>query len=101
MIQIHDSECSHKFKKSKVHFQKNTLFGRKLPDVRKTLIISHFSNTVLAKRAAKEIFNPANIYLLKVKKGMTRKRCKIRRKITIKAPEQYHWRHFSVFIVNL
>ena len=39
---------------------------------------------------------PANIYLFKV----TSKRCEIRSKLTIKTPEQRHWRRSGSFIVN-
>ena len=44
--------------------------------------------------------NPANIYLLKVNKRNTRKRCGICSKLTIKTPERHHWRRSAIFIVN-
>ena len=44
--------------------------------------------------------NPANIYLFKVNNRNTRKRCDICSKLTIKTPEQRHWRRSDVFIVN-
>ena len=43
---------------------------------------------------------PANIYLFKVKKRNTRKRCKICSELTIKTPERRQRRHPDVFIVN-
>ena len=43
---------------------------------------------------------PANIYLFKVKKRNTRKRCKICSELTIKTPEWRQRRHPDVFIVN-
>ena len=42
----------------------------------------------------------ADIYLLKVNDRNTRTRCKICSKLTIKTPEQRHWRPSGVFIVN-
>ena len=42
----------------------------------------------------------ADIYLLKVNDRNTRTRCKICSKLTIKIPEQRHWRPSGVFIVN-
>ena len=39
-------------------------------------------------------------YMFKVNKRNTRKRCEICSKLTIKVPEQRHWRHFGVFTVN-
>ena len=44
---------------------------------------------------------PANIYVLKVNNRNTRKRCEICSKLTIKIPEQRHWRRSTVFTVNL
>ena len=43
---------------------------------------------------------PANIYLFKVKQWNSRKRCEICLKLTIKTPEQRHWRRSGVFTVN-
>ena len=43
---------------------------------------------------------PANIYLFKVNDRNTRNRCKICSKLTIKTPEQRHWRRYDVFIAN-
>ena len=43
---------------------------------------------------------PAGIYLLKVNNENTRTRHKICLKLTIKAPERFHWRGSGVFIVN-
>ena len=43
---------------------------------------------------------PVHNYMFKVNKRNTRKRCEICSKLTIKAPEQRHWRHFGVFTVN-
>ena len=43
---------------------------------------------------------PANIYLLKVNNGNTRKKCKICSKLTIKTPEQSQCRRSGVFIVS-
>ena len=46
-------------------------------------------------------FYPANIYLFKVNKSNTRKKCEICSNLTIKTPEQRNWcRRFSVFIVH-
>ena len=42
---------------------------------------------------------PANIYLLKVNKRSTRKRCEIYLRLTIKTLEQHQWRDSGVFIV--
>ena len=44
--------------------------------------------------------NPAGIYLFKVNNRNTRTRCKICSKLTIKIPEQRHWRRSGIFIVN-
>ena len=44
--------------------------------------------------------SPAGIYLLKVKNRNTRTMCEICWKLTIKTPEQRHWRRSGVFIVN-
>ena len=44
--------------------------------------------------------SPAGIYLVKVNKRNTRTRCEICSKVTIKTPEQCHWRRFGVFIIN-
>ena len=41
-----------------------------------------------------------HIYLFKVNKISTRKRCEICSKLTIKTPERRHWRRFGVFIIN-
>ena len=46
-----------------------------------------------------KIFSVA-IYLFKVNNGNTRARCEISSKLTIKTPEQRHWRRSGVFIVN-
>ena len=43
---------------------------------------------------------PANIYLLKVNRRNTRKRCEICSKLAIKTPKRCQWRRSSVFIVN-
>ena len=43
---------------------------------------------------------PAGIYLFKVKNRNTRTMCEICSKLTIKTPEQCHWRRSGVFIVN-
>ena len=45
--------------------------------------------------------NPANIYLLKVNKRNTRKRCEICSKLTVKTPERRQWFRSGVFIVTL
>ena len=44
--------------------------------------------------------SPAGVYLLKVNNRNTRTRCEICSKLTIKTPEQRHWRRSDVFIVN-
>ena len=44
---------------------------------------------------------PANIYVLKVNSKNTRKKSEICSKLTIKTPEQRHWRRSAVFTVNL
>ena len=46
------------------------------------------------------IFNPANIYLLKVNNKYIRKRCKICSELIIKTSEWCYWRCSGVFIVN-
>ena len=43
---------------------------------------------------------PAGIYLLKFNDKKTRTRCEICSKLTIKTPEQRHWRRFGVSIVD-
>ena len=43
---------------------------------------------------------PAGIYLLKVNNRNTRRRCEMCSKLTIKNPEQHHWRRSGVFILN-
>ena len=43
---------------------------------------------------------PVNIYLFQVNNRDSRKRCGICLKLTIKTPEQCHWRRSGVFIVN-
>ena len=43
---------------------------------------------------------PASIYLLKVNNRNTRTRCETCSNVTIKTPEQRHWRCSGVFIVN-
>ena len=43
--------------------------------------------------------NPVNIYLFQVNRD-ARKMCEICSKLTIKTPEQRHWRRYGVFIVN-
>ena len=45
-------------------------------------------------------FNKANIYLLKVSKRNTWKKCEIYSKSTIKASKRRYWRCFAVHIVN-
>ena len=44
--------------------------------------------------------SPTGIYLLQVNKRNTITTCKISSKLTIKTPEQRHWRLSGVFIVN-
>ena len=44
---------------------------------------------------------PANIYLFKVNNRNTRKMSEICLKLTIKTPEQPHWRRSGIFIVNI
>ena len=44
---------------------------------------------------------PAGIYLFNSLNGNTRTMCEICSKLTIKKPEQRHWRCSNVFIVNL
>ena len=46
------------------------------------------------------LYSPAGIYLLKVNIRNTRLRCEMCSKLTIKTPEQYHWRRSGVFTVN-
>ena len=43
---------------------------------------------------------PADNYMFKVNNRNTRTRYEICSKLTMKTPEQCHWRRFSVFIVN-
>ena len=43
---------------------------------------------------------PVGIYMFKVKNRNTRPRCEICSKLTVKTPEQSHWRCSGVFIVN-
>ena len=43
---------------------------------------------------------PAGIYPLKVNNRNTRTKCKICSKLTIKTPEQRHWRRSGDFVVN-
>ena len=43
---------------------------------------------------------PANIHLLKVNDRNIRKRCEICSKLTIKTPEQHHWRRSGIFTDN-
>ena len=45
--------------------------------------------------------NPAGIYLLKVNNRITRTRCEICSKLTIKAPEQRYWDRSDVFNINV
>ena len=44
--------------------------------------------------------NPAIIYVLTVNNRNTRTRFETCPKLTIKTPEQHHWRRYCVFIVN-
>ena len=55
---------------------------------------------ILSKGIWSEIPHPANIYLFKVNKTNTRKRCEIYSKLMIVNNVQSHWRHSGVFIVN-
>ena len=43
---------------------------------------------------------PAGTYLLRVNDRNSRTRCETCSKLTIKTPEQCHWRRSSVFFVN-
>ena len=52
------------------------------------------------KYSITETSDPVGIYLLKVNNRNTRTRFEICSKLTIKTPEQRHWRHFGIFIVN-
>ena len=45
-------------------------------------------------------YDPANIYLLKVKNRITKRRCELCPKLIIKIPEQHQWLCSVVFIVN-
>ena len=45
--------------------------------------------------------SPSDIYLLKVNNRNNRTRCEIYSKLTIKIPEQSHWRRSGVFIVKI
>ena len=45
-------------------------------------------------------YSPITIFLLKVNNRNTKARCEICSKLTIKAPEQCHWRCSGAFIVN-
>ena len=45
-------------------------------------------------------FNPVGMYMFKVSKRITRTRCEICSKLTLKIPERRHWCRSSVFIVN-
>ena len=45
--------------------------------------------------------DPFGFYLFKVNNWNTREMCELRSKLTRKTPERRHWRHSSVFIVNL
>ena len=58
-----------------------------------TVIISQYFTT--------SSYDLAGIYLLKVNNRNTRTRCEIYSKLTIKTPEQSHWRHSGVFIVKI
>ena len=44
--------------------------------------------------------NPAGNYMFKVNNRNTKTRYEISSKLTIKTPEQYHWRSSGLFIVN-
>ena len=58
------------------------------------------SGKLLQKTFAHPNFYPAGIYLLKVNNGNPRKMCEICSKLTIKTPEQRHWRSSGIFIVD-
>ena len=56
---------------------------------------------ILIKRNVKDILHykshySANIYLFKVNNRITRKRCEIYLKLTIKTPERCHWHRLDV-----
>ena len=52
------------------------------------------------KKEKKFGLHPAGNYLFKVNNRNTRTRCEICSKLTIKKPEQCHWRCSGLFIVN-
>ena len=62
-------------------------------------LLKFFINKVFIK-VKKMHYLPANVYLFKVNNRTTRKRSKTYPKLTIKTPEQRHWRRSGVFIVN-
>ena len=64
---------------------------------------SLFSELILKneiKKITLDKSNPVGIYLLKVINRNTGTRCKTCSKLTIKTPEQRHWRRSGVFIEN-
>ena len=63
-------------------------------------ILSSSNNKHLLEIKGNLKANPANIYLFKVNNRNTRKRCEIRSKLTIIAPERRHCRCSGVFIIN-
>ena len=60
----------------------------------------HFSDGLDYLRRSFSTGNPSNICLFKVNNRNTRKKCEIFSKLTIKTPEQLHWRRSGVLISN-
>ena len=48
-----------------------------------------------------ECFFQANIYLLKVNNNITRNRCEVRSKLTMKVSERRQWHHSGVSIEHI
>ena len=66
-------------------------------------ILSDYTYFYMSKNIISDIktyFIPVGIYLLKVNNRSARTRCEICSKLTVKTPEQRHWQHSGVFIVN-
>ena len=79
---------------------RNQSYRNQSPDSHCKLIDWFFHGTSLYRKVFRKVVIPVRTLLLKVNNRNSRKRCKIRSRLTIKAPEQHHSRCFGVCVVN-
>ena len=86
------------FQNKKIVWGEVVILGAKITLHHNSISVRKTFFNILHSERSQEV--PAGIYLLKVNNKITRTRCEICSKLTIKIPEWHHWRRSGNFIVN-